>query len=314
MRLSRHTGQTGSATIVALIVVSLVAMCVTTLIWQQNFAIRKLEIYKSSTQVFWLQHSLIDVIRLVLRIDVQNDPNIDHLGEIWALPLENSKVQDYLKTEELPEDLKRVQFSGSIQDAQSMFNIANLWDASMTVPNLDSIKIYTQLLQQIGIDSSLAEQTVKHVINSNSKPQFLDDLLNIPGYTPEIINLLSPFVILLPEPTTINMNTVSLEVFKALFPLFSTSEAEKFMLLRTNTPLKSLTDLNQVFGSIHPNQASPLNSMIDVKSNYFLAHTAVRIDKRNISSRTLIKRFFTPQVDRSYTSVIWTRQKTVQVE
>jgi len=195
-----------------------------------------------------------------------------------------------------------------------MFNIANLWEASMTVPNLDSIKIYTQLLQQIGIDSSLAEQTVKHVINSNSKPQFLDDLLNIPGYTPEIIKLLSPFVILLPEPTTINMNTVSLEVFKALFPLFSTSEAEKFMLLRTNTPLKSLTDLNQVFGSIHPNQASPLNSMIDVKSNYFLANTAVRIDKRNISSRTLIKRFFTPQVDRSYTSVIWTRQKTVQVE
>jgi general secretion pathway protein K len=149
--ISTQATQRGSATIIALIAVSLVAICVTSLLWQQNFEIRKTTIFKENSQVAWLQRSLIDVVRLVLRIDLLNDSKTDHLGEVWALPIENSRVEDYLKTQDLPEDLRNIRFSGYIQDAQGMFNITNLWDASLSKPNLNGIQTYANLLQQLGL-------------------------------------------------------------------------------------------------------------------------------------------------------------------
>ena len=66
---SQSQSQKGSATLIALVVVSLIAICVSSLMWQQDFEIRKTQIYKENTQVSWLQRSLIDVVRLVLKID-----------------------------------------------------------------------------------------------------------------------------------------------------------------------------------------------------------------------------------------------------
>ena len=108
MRHSNAQSQKGSATIIALIVVSLVAICVSSLMWQQDFEIRKTQIYKENTQVSWLQRSLTDVVRLVLRIDLVNSQEVDHLGEIWALPIENSRIEDFLKNQDLPEELKNI--------------------------------------------------------------------------------------------------------------------------------------------------------------------------------------------------------------
>ena len=310
---SNTSTQRGSATIVALIVVSLITICVTSLFWQQNFEIRKTSIFKENTQISWLQRPLIELVRLVLRIDLMNDPNVDHLGEIWALPIENSRVEDYLKTQDLPEDLKNIQFSGYIQDAQGMFNIANLWDTNLSAPNLGGIQIYAALLQKIGLDKSLAEQTARYVISSNLKPQYLDDLLNIPGYNADTMKRLSHFAILLPEPTAINVNTSSAEVLLALVPTFSQADAERFVQLRTSAPLKNKEDINRLFNVIKPNQMTPVTNQMDVRSNYWLANTNMVIDQRNISSQTLIKRFNTPQADRNYTNVLWTKQRTIQI-
>ncbi len=314
MHTANRSSQRGSATIVALIVVSLITVCVTSLIWQQNFEIRKTSIFKENTQISWLQRPLIELVRLVLRIDLMNDPNVDHLGEIWALPIENSRVEDYLKTQDLPEDLRNIQFSGYIQDAQGKFNIANLWDATLSAPNLGEIQIYASLLQKIGIDKSLAEQTARYVISSNLKPQYLDDLINVPGYSADTIKILSRFAILLPEPTTINVNTSSAEVLLAVVPTFSQADAERFVQLRTHSPLKNKEDINRLFNLIKPNQMTPVTNQMDVRSNYWLANINMLIDQRNINSQTLIKRFNTPQADRNYTAVLWTKQKTVQIK
>ncbi len=314
MHTTNTSRQRGSATIVALIVVSLLTICVTSLFWQQNFEIRKTSIYKENAQISWLQRPLIDLVRLVLRIDLMNDPDVDHLGEIWALPIENSRVEDYLKTQDLPEDLKNIQFSGYIQDAQGMFNIANLWDANLSAPNLGGIQIYTALLQEIGVDKSLAEQTARYVTSTNLRPQYLDDLINVPGYSAETMQKLSRFAILLPEPTAINVNTSSAEVLLALVPTFSQADAERFVQLRTRSPLKNKEDINRLFNIIKPNQMTPVTNQMDVRSNYWLATTNMVIDRRNINSKTLIKRFNTPQADRNYTALLWTKQKTVQIK
>ena len=314
MRASHPESQKGSATIIALIVVSLIAICVSSLMWQQDFEIRKTRIYKENTQVSWLQRSLIDVVRLVLRIDLLNTQEVDHLGEIWALPIENSRIEDYLKNQDLPEELKSIKFSGSIQDAQALFNIANLWDVNISTVNLTGVQTYGNLLEQLGLNKNLADQTAQYVLRNNHRLQYLDELINVPGYSSDMLKKLSQFTIVLPEPTTVNLNTAPVEVLLALWPTLSQADATQFTRLRLSMPLKSQNDVAQLLTKIQPNKATQALSSVGVKSNYWLAQTNMVIEQRNISTQTLIQRFTTRQSDNNYTEVLWSKQKIVQVK
>jgi general secretion pathway protein K len=314
MHQSRIQPQRGSATIIALIVVSLIAICVSSLMWQQDFEIRKTQIYKENTQVSWLQRSLIDVVRLVLRIDLINSQDVDHLGEIWALPIENSRVEDFLKNQDLPEELKSIKFSGSIQDAQALFNITNLWDANVATVNLTGVQTYGNLLEQLGLNKNLANQTAQYVLRNNRRFQYLDELINVPGYSHDAIKRLSQFTIVLPQPTAVNLNTTSIEVLLALWPTLSQQDAARFIQLRLNMPLKSQNDITQLFTKIQPNKTIQAISSVGVRSDYWLAQTNMLIAQRNINTQTLIQRFTTRQPDNNYTSVLWSKQKIVQVK
>jgi len=314
MRASHPESQKGSATIIAFIVVSLIAICVSSLMWQQDFEIRKTQIFKENTQVSWLQRSLIDVVRLVLRIDLVNSQDVDHLGEIWALPIENSRIEDYLKNQDLPEELKSIKFSGSIQDAQALFNIANLWDANLSTVNLTGVQTYGNLLEQLGLNKNLADQTAQYVLRDNHWLQYLDELINVPGYSSDTVKKLSQFTIVLPEPTTINLNTAPVEVLLALWPTLSQADATQFTRLRLSMPLKSQNDISQLLAKIQPNKATQALSSVGVKSDYWLAQTNMVIEQRNISTQTLIQRFTTRQSDNNYTAVLWSKQKIVQVK
>jgi general secretion pathway protein K len=314
MRHSHAQSQQGSATIIALIVVSLIAICVSSLMWQQDFEIRKTRIYKENTQVSWLQRSLIEVVRLVLRIDLVNSQDVDHLGEIWALPIENSRIEDFLKNQDLPEELQNIKFSGSIQDAQALFNVANLWDLNLSTVNQAGIQTYANLLEQLGLNKNLADQTAQYVLSNNRRLQYLDELINIPGYSSDMLKRLSQFTIVLPEPTTVNINTTSIEVLLALWPTLSQRDAAQFLQLRLSMPLKSQNDITQLLTKIQPNKTTQALSSVGVKSDYWLAQTNMLIEQRNISTQTLIQRFTARQPDNNYTAVLWSKQKIVQVK
>jgi general secretion pathway protein K len=314
MRRSRSASQQGSATLIALIVVSLISICVTSLLWQQDFEIRKTQIFKENAQAAWLQRSLTDVVRLVLRIDLLSSPGVDHLGEIWAFPIENSRIEDYLKNQDLPEELKSIKFSGSLQDAQSLFNLANLWNASITTVNIGGIMTYANLLEELGLNKNLADQTAQYLLSNHRSLQALDDLINIPGYNSETLKRLRRFVIILPEPTAVNMNTASIEILRALLPTLSQAEVSQFLQLRQNTPLKNQEDIAKLLTKVQPNRALQATSAMDVKSNYWLAHTNMIIDQRHFNAQTLIKRSSTRQPDNNYTSVLWSKQKIVQLQ
>ena len=314
MRDSGSQAQKGSATIIALIVVSLVTICVSSLMWQQDFEIRKTRIYKENTQVSWLQRSLIDVVRLVLRIDLVNSQEVDHLGEIWALPIENSRIDDYLKNQDLPEELKSIKFGGLIQDAQGLFNIANLWDANLNTVNVTGVQTYANLLEQLGLNKNLADLTAQYVLRNSRRLQYLDELINIPGYSSDALKRLSQFTIVLPQPTSVNLNTTSIEVLLALWPTLSQTDAARFIQLRLNMPLKSQNDITQLLSKIQPNKTTQATSSVGVKSDYWLAHTNMLIDQRNIYTQTLIQRFTTRQTDNNYTAVLWSKQKIIQVK
>jgi general secretion pathway protein K len=306
--------QQGSATIMALIVVSLISICIASLVWQQDFEIRKTRIYKENTQIYWLQRSLIDIVRLVLRIDLLSSKGVDHLGEIWAMPIENSSIDDFIKNKELPEELKNVNFSGSIQDAQALFNISNLWDVNFTTINLAAMQTYSNLLEQLGLNKNLANQTAQYVLRNNQRLQYLEELINVPGYTRDTIKKISQFAIVLPEPTAINLNTVSVEVLLAMWPTLSPADAIKLTQLRLAMPLKNQSDITTLLSKVLPNKLLQSDSSIGVKSDYWIANTNMLIEQRNINTQTLIKRFIGRQSDNNFTVVLWSKQKVFQVQ
>ena len=298
----------------ALIVVSLISICIASLVWQQDFEIRKTRIYKENTQIYWLQRSLIDIVRLVLKIDLLSSQGVDHLGEIWALPIENSNIDDFIKNQELPEELKNVNFSGSIQDAQALFNISNLWDANFTTINLAAMQTYSNLLEQLGLNKNLANQTAQYVLRNNQRLQYLEELINVPGYTRDTIKKISQFAIVLPEPTAINLNTASVEVLLAIWPTLSPADAIKLTQLRLAMPLKNQSDITTLLSKVLPNKLLQSDSSIGVKSDYWIANTNMLIEQRNINTQTLIKRFIGRQSDNNFTVVLWSKQKVFQVQ
>ena len=91
-----RSSENGSATITALIVVGVAAVVISGLVWRQQLQIHNIDTIRDRTQAQWLQYGMIDFARLVLTQDMRTS-QADHLGEAWALTLNDSKVADFLK-------------------------------------------------------------------------------------------------------------------------------------------------------------------------------------------------------------------------
>ena len=60
----------------------------------------------------------------------------------------------------------------------------------------------------------------------------VDSLLDVPGFTPEAVERLRPFVTVLPTTTAVNMNTAPAEVIAAVVPGMNLSQAQAFVARR----------------------------------------------------------------------------------
>ena len=300
---------TGSTTITALIVVAIVAITLSGLAWKQRLEIRQLENTRDQLQVAWLQKNLVDFARVILRDDFRINPAADHLGEVWALPIAESRIADFLKSQDLPDEIESITLQGRLTDAQSMFNLQNLW-GSGKVPTIDAnaLQIYSNLLNNIGLDKELANQTVNFVLRNNLKPLQLNDLAAFPGYSSKVLNQLRPFVTVLPEVTPVNLNTCSLEVILAVYPFLSRAEADKLIQTRNITPFNSKDALNQRVNAAHPNIAKPgVNDLVGVKSKFWLVNSQIQMRARQFQSQALIVRNEQVSSSGQLTQVLWSK-------
>jgi general secretion pathway protein K len=102
----------------------------------------------------------------------------------------------------------------------------------------------------------------------------VEDLLAIPGYTPEIIEKLRDFVIVLPERTKVNVNTAPAEVLAALLGV-SRSEGSSLVSRRETADYRHDYDFVQQART----QVPPDPSLFALKSEYFLVNSRIRLDR-----------------------------------
>lgn len=373
--------QRGVAVITALLLTTLAISIVASLFWQQQVQVRSMENQRLHLQTRWILRGALDWSTLVLRQDAYDNPRYTALTHVWATPLAETRLDQYIERERVEGEVFDASLSGNIIDATSRYNLRNL---TRKTPNGGAIEaaqleIFQRLCANLQINPALAKSAANLIAGSEPvlKPagavdpatgqevggqeqdpgtvqddqaaadaasaagdaaaaaaappgsgspddgvdanlegtlpvsraglgtpiKFLEveDLLAVRGLTPEMLERLRPYVIVLPEPTPINVNTAPAEVLAAVIPNFSLSEANALLARRRNVPWDDIAK----FQTDIPGR-TPVPNSVSVKSSWFLVNSRIRLDRATLNAQSLIQRSANPIG--GGVKVVWVRQ------
>ncbi|CAB3718874.1 type II secretion system minor pseudopilin GspK [Trinickia soli] len=138
----------------------------------------------------------------------------------------------------------------------------------------------------------LADQDNENIDAEPLQFTSVDSLLNVPGFTPDIVARLRPFVTILPTQTPVNMNTAPAEVVAAIVPGMSLSSAQSLVSRRESVYFLNAAQVQlalQGTGALPPGTDISQIPM-DVTTSYFLVHGRVQHERAEVDRTTLIYR------------------------
>ena len=304
-RLRRHKPgqrQRGAALLAAMLTVVLVATLASAALWQQWRDVEVESAERNRVQANWLLLGALDWSRVVLQEDARaNRSNpVDHLGEPWAVPLQEARLSTFLaaknnvsQVDEGQADMQDAFLSGEIVDLQSRMNLRNLLDASGKAPSEDDVLAFARLFERLAVPGSLAVQIatgLQQAANSKAAsaplmPRTVRQFTWL-GIDPIVLARIEPYVSLLPERTTINLNTASAEVIWASNTDLDWASASQLVQVRDSTPFKSIADAAKAAG----NASAFGSSTYSVTTQYFEARGRLRLGENVLSQRSLLQR------------------------
>ncbi len=307
--------QRGVAVITALLLTTLAITIVASLFWQQQVQVRSIENQRLQLQKQWILRGALDWSRLILREDKRVSQRVDHLGEPWAVPLAETRLDQYVDKEGGGSDVPDAALSGSIVDAQSRFNLRNLCCLAGKA-NEDEVAAFAKLLNNLHLNPALARATAVLMESAQKKtttseqggsesapPQLMniehvDDLLAVPGFTPEMLATLKDFVVVLPKTSRINANTASAEVLSAKIATLLLSDAARLVASRQSSWFRNEGEMNALL----PPSAKVSSGQVSFDSDYFLVNGNVRLNRAGMEMQALIDR------TGSNPKVVWIRE------
>ncbi|USX14800.1 type II secretion system minor pseudopilin GspK [Oxalobacteraceae bacterium OTU3CAMAD1] len=129
----------------------------------------------------------------------------------------------------------------------------------------------------------------------------LEDLLSVSGFTPQAIERLREFVIVLPQPTKVNVNTAPPELIAALVPPLTLGDAAAMVNTRKGAYYRQMSDFTQQPQMGVAQRKAAVD--VDVRSDYFLAFSQVKLDRAALDTVSLLSRAPT-----GLTTVVWIRE------
>ena len=287
--------QRGAALLLAMLTVALVATLASAALWRQWRAIEVEASERARLQAGWMLSGALDWARLILREDARSG-GVDHLGEPWAVVLQESRLSSFLALEgQDAADTDAAFLSGAISDAQSRMNITNLV-ASGKLSEPDQLA-FARLFERLGLDSAMLERltgqlllalgaTVEDSASAPLRPRRLEQLAWL-GLSAESLRVLQPHVVLLPARTPLNLNTAGVEAITASITGLEPAEARKFVEARDRRPLRSLADAQRL---LPPDVAALAAGQFSVASRFFEVRGRLRIDGIGVEERSLLDR------------------------
>ncbi|HMC47009.1 MAG TPA: type II secretion system minor pseudopilin GspK [Caballeronia sp.] len=118
----------------------------------------------------------------------------------------------------------------------------------------------------------------------------VESLLDVPGFSPEAVEKLRPFVTVLPTTTSVNMNTATAEVIAATVPGMSLSQAQAFVARRETVFFHDTGNVQLALTGAGANTANIDLNQMDVTTKYFLIHGRVQHERAEVDRTTLLYR------------------------
>jgi general secretion pathway protein K len=308
----------GAALLTAMLTVTLVAAIASAALWQQWRQVEIESAERGRSQTAWMMTGALDWTRLILREDAQSaqGAGVDHLGEPWALPVQESKLSTFLsQDQQWREGDTDVFLSGQISDAQSRLNVMNLLDnGQISVPALQRfgrlfarLNLPLQELQTLSRQLQAAAAAAKSPAGSTAPaplmPQQTAQLVWL-GLSPGTLAALDNFITLLPEPTPVNLNTAPAEVLMASLPGIDLAQARQWVSLRERGHWPSLEAARKALGAAGQNLQTGQH---DVQSRYFEVTGRMRIDDVVQVEQLLVKR------EGNQVHMVWRKRSPVLV-
>ncbi len=315
MKQPSRSQQAGAAIIMAMLMMALTTLLISSLFWRQHVTIRSIDNRLALAQTRWIERAAVDWARVILRQDSQIPPlGVDHLTEVWALPVAETRMDETVTAgASIDTAANNASLSGQILDAQGRFNLNNLLTADHKANSLE-LAAFRKLLRILGQNEGLADSLLayqlqtrdtefdgRRVERSQMPLKRVGDLARIEGFTTEVINTLDPHLVVLPGITKVNLNTATPEVIAARSPNMDLSQARGLITLRERNFFPTLAAASSAASgqSFSPEQWS-------VGSSYFLVRGLVKYDRVTARSDTLLhRRPAGPNSPRSVVEVIW---------
>ena len=294
--------QRGAALLLAMMILALVTTVTAGMVWHQRKAIEVEAAERARVQAGWILRGALDWSKVILREDLRAAQRRSSLytwgRDAWGTPLAEASLSSFLaadKNNNADGDLD-ASISGAIVDAQSKFNLRALVDGAGK-PQAAPVAGLQRLADLVGAPGNtatrLAEALGQTVLPPGDpsgqggwlRPETLADMgwLGLDAIT---LARLSPYVELLPQPTTVNANTAPREVLVAAIDGLDSSTAERLVQQRQRAPFTSLDALRTAIGGT----VKLDETRVGVSSSWFEVSGRLRLEERVVEERSLLQR------------------------
>lgn len=286
--------QRGVALLTAILVVAIGTVLATNLLWQSTLDQRRTASAIATDQALQYVMGAEAWVGDILREDLEDSQDSDHIGEIWA-------------TEIAPLPIEGGFITGRVVDLQGRFNLNNLVTPEGQEDEI-MVAQFERLLQLVDLNPGLASAVVDwidpgtepHFPNGGeddsyvrTEPQYRvangmitspSELMAIAGFDPEAYAALDPYVTALPRGTTLNVNTADQIVLASLSDEIDMAVAASLLDERGDGAFASV---QTSFEGLVPEEMLP---RIDGVSNHFGLNGVVTIGDTELTISSVLQR------------------------
>jgi len=288
--------QAGVALITALLVTAIAAIVAANMAARQRLEIHRSSNLLASDQAWLFALGVEDWASQILSRDARNG-HTDHLGEDWAIALPPIAVEGGATV------------SGHIEDLQGRLNLNDLIRDGR--PDAVTVGRLRRLLRHLDADEGLAD-AVLDWIDGDETPRLPagaedtaylihdpayrtanrplaspSELRLVNGFSPDLVEALSPFVQTLPERTPINVNTAPAAILMTLSEDLTEADADQIVEERADHGFSRLEDFRAL--PMIKRLQTPIED-ITVESHYFLLTAEVSLDAARLRLTSILHR------------------------
>ena len=298
--------QRGAALLAAMLTVALVATFAAAALWQQWRSTEVEAAERTRVQSAWILTGALDWARLLLREDGRAG-GPDHLGEPWAVPLQEARLSSFLATDgntttDNGTEVLEAFLSGQVIDMQSLLNVNMLVDEQGQVSEID-VRSFRRLFELLGLPQSQLDKLVENLRFASDTsasnrsgslaplvPLRMEELVWL-GLPVATVAALQPYVTVLParNGTPVNLNTAPPEVIYASVEGLSMADAQRLAAARERKPFRTTAEAQQAIGGPEA-MAVPGQTHVGIASSYFEVRARLRLDQLVTEERSLVRR------------------------